>query len=885
MKTYRLSGRYLLRYTIYFCLFMVGAFWVFWKTGKNFVWNQDGYTQYLPYLEYMGKYLREFVGRAIHGDFTIKMFDFTIGYGDDVGSVVRAHPLDFLSIFVPGAYTEVLYMALIVLRIYLSGLAFSLFGRYWALTEEQLLPAAFIYMFCGQIMLQGILHPTMISTFIILPLLLLTAERFMRREGFLAFSLVVFLGFMSNYYLMYMCAIVLAGYVLLRFPAVYREERLRNFFRLFVRMMGAFLLGMAMSMATLMPIIHSLGTSARLAGEGQVENLWLYADTKRYYRWLLELIAPMQTLKNNTYLHFAAPVLLAVVLLYRERKAHRELKWALLLELLVLLVPFGAYAFAGFTNVTNRWMFLLAMTLAMTFAVMWPRMIALRRADIGCFVVLLAVYGGVAWYDEHHIGIYAQCGMLMLAVSIVFFALLGRVRMQQRLLSHLSTLLILFCVCINGYMLYDAQYGGVVEEFYDQWVSREGILASPLSRFTQVDDDTFYRVDSDLVLSNMENYSLPLGYRSTAQYNSVLNAAITHNLLELDSVGIGAIHRFQHLDARAGMEALANVGYYLTYTANPGHVPYGFVRVDDLSDAEYTLYRNMRALPFGYSYDQYMTREEYLALDPASREQAQLQAAVVEEAPEGIDRAGDLAIAGETVELQLPDAAKGQKRTATGYRAKKDNTQICLPYARRAGYTAYLQLEGFTVNQTYSFVDVNTADSHSLMILRGLGKMYSLNRTNYLVNLGYAAEDGMDQVYLTLTKKGRYDLAAARIIYRPMEEYEQAIAKRSEEGMTDTVFGLNTVSGRGANTAQKIYVFSIPYSTGWSAYVDGEKQALMSVNTAWLGLDLAPGEHSIELRYVTPGAITGRIIAAIGWLVFIMLGALQKIWYTKRKRQ
>ena len=94
METKKWSVRkYLLYYTLTFALFAAATFLVFIIRGKSFVWWEDGRPQYFVYTDYIGKYLRDFFQRAFKGDFRIKMFDFTIGTGDDVRKIFRTHPI------------------------------------------------------------------------------------------------------------------------------------------------------------------------------------------------------------------------------------------------------------------------------------------------------------------------------------------------------------------------------------------------------------------------------------------------------------------------------------------------------------------------------------------------------------------------------------------------------------------------------------------------------------------------------------------------------------------------------------------------------------------------------------------------------------------------
>ena len=61
----------------------------------------------------------------------VPTWDFSIGYGADIITTLSYYglgdPLDLLAAFVPGRWTEQLLEGLIVLRLYLAGLAFMAF--------------------------------------------------------------------------------------------------------------------------------------------------------------------------------------------------------------------------------------------------------------------------------------------------------------------------------------------------------------------------------------------------------------------------------------------------------------------------------------------------------------------------------------------------------------------------------------------------------------------------------------------------------------------------------------------------------------------------------------------------------------------------------------
>jgi len=73
-------------------------------------------------------------------------------------------------------------------------------------------------------------------------------------------------------------------------------------------------------------------------------------------------------------------------------------------------------------------------------------------------------------------------------------------------------------------------------------------------------------------------------------------------------------------------------------------------------------------------------------------------------------------------------------------------------------------------------------------------------------------------------------------------------------------------------------VFSIPYSKGWSAYVDGVKCQVVQANVMYMALPLSPGTHHIILKYETPYLRVGIFVSFMALVILIGI-----VIYRKRK--
>lgn len=125
-------GTLVLAYTALFALLM--GIWaaIFALNGQSFIQYGDTLKQHYPFLVYYGRWLRQ-AARCVLTGAAVPTWDFSIGYGADIITTLSYYglgdPLDLLAAFVPGRWTEQLLEGLIVLRLYLAGLAFMAFSR------------------------------------------------------------------------------------------------------------------------------------------------------------------------------------------------------------------------------------------------------------------------------------------------------------------------------------------------------------------------------------------------------------------------------------------------------------------------------------------------------------------------------------------------------------------------------------------------------------------------------------------------------------------------------------------------------------------------------------------------------------------------------------
>ena len=59
---------------------------------------------------------------------------------------------------------------------------------------------------------------------------------------------------------------------------------------------------------------------------------------------------------------------------------------------------------------------------------------------------------------------------------------------------------------------------------------------------------------------------------------------------------------------------------------------------------------------------------------------------------------------------------------------------------------------------------------------------------------------------------------------------------------------------------------TIPYSSGWRAYIDGVETEILKADTMYMAVDVPEGTHQIEFYYCTPYLKKGAGLSGLGIL-------------------
>ncbi len=327
---------------------------------------------------------------------------------------------------------------------------------------------------------------------------------------------------------------------------------------------------------------------------------------------------------------------------------------------------------------------------------------------------------------------------------------------------------------------------------------------------------------------------------------------------------------------------------------------------------KYEVYENQNDLPFGYTYSNYITRETYDTLTPIEKQEAMLQSVVLEEAdseseitPDSTSKEAHYSI-GELDGVQWEDGQiivtkENGKATLNFYGSGNAENYL---YIKGLEYTGLSPLDQDTdiewaLKSTYDknsakyedrfwveptevdlkFSSKNTNDktvSTSITYKTPYYTWYS-DQHDFLVCL-YYDEQPRQSITITFPTVGIYTYEDLKVLYQPMDNYADQVNALKVDTLENVdfhddnaVFATNEVTGNISLDQNKYLLLTIPYSSGWTAYVDGEEQEILQANTMYMALKLDAGEHNIELKYHTPGLTVGLCISLMAFAVFILI--------------
>ena len=842
---------------LFFCILAIISL-PFVLRGSGLVWEIDGFDIYFPVFVYAGEYIR--------GMFTgnFPLFDFRLGLGDDVLSVLTAPGFgdifQIISAFAPVKYAEGAYTFTILVKFYLCGISFMVYGRKYANDNSLLVAGSLLYTFSIFGLVYSFTFWTILNPILILPVILHGLDSILenRNKISLWFILGLFILALNGFYLLYQVTIITVIYFI-----IVTITRKKNFFWAGLSVMLQGITGACLGGVILLPSIVGFLGSSRAAGEGLLGGSIgrLIADKDFILTSFCYMFIPSvyQSLVTVPLILAAAAVVILVGKNTAEQSSHKE--FAVLWGVCGLLfcLPVFNRIMNGFSYATDRWYYaILLFGIMVTVLVMQNDKLFSRKAMVIFWAIAFLSLIMNLFYSDKGIG-----DMLRTLFFVAIICLLPFIWNREHNRERWLLLFTVITIMASGLFVYGPKVlgGSGFSASFKPYGAAFNEMQDSISAVNQSGEE-FARVD---IYDSSLLSSLVMNYYGTTAFLSIQNAYMYEFYQGMFiSPGIHAnSFKLVGLDSRIELASLLGVSHYTDFTLNENDEPDKVVILNELK------------LPLAFTYESWISEEDFQHMNPLEKTSSMLQSAVIANEMEidisklpknaamtNIDEKID-------IDLELIDIAS----LSDGFKADgqsfirvwlKDFNHYHEMEDKKA--ELYVNISDFIVDDLYGGWNFDVLVGNKNLLLADRGHVYYTGVDEFWINVTSLRE--MDNKYyfdICFLDENYYSLSDIQVFYHPLDV--EALEARAKNSLSEISIETNKISGKITTEKNELLFLSIPYSKGWTAYINGEKTAIHCANIAFCAILLEPGENRIRLTYRSPGLHIGITLTIISLLI------------------
>lgn len=866
-------------YTAFTCLLITLCF-LYWckKYNKSIMCTYDGMNQHYLIFVYIGRWIR----RILHSLFVnhrivIPMFDMGIGYGSDVLLSLAEHigdPFNWISVFIPSHYTEQAYTGILIAKLYLSGISFAFLCRKRKYNWKNVLAGAIVYVFAASsyiLILQGFF----LNMFYIFPVVIAGVDDLWKRRKSALFLIALFWMFSNCFYFSYMGIILIILYC--GGTLIFERTQFKSWKDILEQIIKFLLHGIAaagLAAPMLVPIFKMMSKSSRIGADFYLPALY---SMDYYKKWITGFTSSYMMSNRDCYIGYATIALICVISLFLQKKRYGKLKLEFIVLTAGMLIPAFGSVMNGFSYYANRWVFAYTLLIAVIVAEILPELKTMEWKQKGILTVAVGIYIGIlaATNDFRYIR-----ETIALLVIILLFVIASS-KIPWNLFYIVTTIFTLVGVWIPARYHFSKNYENALRantprgEAYET-VTNAGAMpllrevdAEPEERFDGSDMGTIYNETMLYGLSGMNLY-LSLGESNISTF---------HNDIGLLT---NATNSYYGLNRRAELENLMGVSRFLITAGEEYRLPYGYSEhelTDDSHGMDYSVYHVGRRISLLHAFSRTVSVEDWTSLNYLQRQEALMQAVVTNDIPADTV-VSDLVLDQDEL-LCRTELRDVRRQGANDYYTDGDGSIVLYPEDLETfgDGEVYICLEGMD----YSAGDATTFSANIYGCKDGERTEYSERlagtnnknhiyegRHDWMINIGYVNSDNaLDAVEINMANGGTYHFDHIRCYVRRTSELEKSISGlRNVEN--DLSINGNTIEGNLVADQNEYVLMSIPYSTGWKLWIDGESAEIFRADDAFMMFDVTAGEHTIRMSYCTPGLIPGTICAFCTFLLLVL---------------
>ena len=193
-----------------------------------------------------------------------------------------------------------------------------------------------------------------------------------------------------------------------------------------------------------------------------------------------------------------------------------------------------------------------------------------------------------------------------------------------------------------------------------------------------------------------------------------------------------------------------------------------------------------------------------------------------------------------------------------------------------SSYTFRAEKEGL-----YYIYVTNPSVEDAVVSRMDSNKTYENLNRRYLIEL-YDVKAGEEISISSDTEDENIEANVYRFNYDTLSGIYNAFSKHT---MDITSYKADRISATVSLSDPGVLMTSIPYDKGWEVLVDGVKVTPRKGFKAFLAIDMQPGTHSVEFKYMPQGLIYGALGTLSGLLILALIFVSLKLIKKKKDKE
>ncbi len=573
-------------------------------------------------------------------------------------------PFLFVHTLFPSEMIAELFGWMQFLKVVLAGILFFLWFQLCGLSRYVSAVFALCLAFSAHMVIRGNWYHYS-SEVVVVAFALVAVEMILRRKSWKLLPLAVFLLVGRGAYHACVWSLIFGVYVLLRIWSDANDNSVRTMLTRSVQVLGAYLLGLALSAVLFLPNLYRLLTSGRVQSEsdgfrGLAETpIFSLGSPLEWLSGIAGLFAPDMIGRGKYYSgwgnylegpHFYGGVicLLLIPQVFQGRSGRQKIAISIGLAavLAYLFVPYFRFFLNGFAGLyfktSSFWVTLVLCGLS---AVALDTII--REGKLRRIAIVITLAGSLflldwlrnsdfasahIWFENTPV-IYFQAAFLLLTYTVLI--VLVSKRKSRGPAAILLAAVVVFEIVSYSYRSTNDRYmiRKDVEETGGLYFDDSDLAVNVV----QSSDPGFYRVEKAPTSVHF-NDALAQGYRGLRSYNS-FNPASYLRFLGTEGFSVDYQHRnlgtsyIAEFRGRVVLETLLSVKYYILSGKERSPPPL-YAYWGRANDA--TIFQNECFVPFGFVYSRTVVEQQVEDLAPEERDLVALSAGILAHSPEPV---------------------------------------------------------------------------------------------------------------------------------------------------------------------------------------------------------------------------------------------------------